>query len=388
MRITTSLSAGLTALALILTGCSSSGGSDAGGNNPGGSNAPGDSVAGTSTTTPALAAAQATIQAALKPPNTLPITGALKSKPETGKTIIYIQCEVAQCALEGKGLQSAAQALGWTYKNMSFQAANPATLVTALKDALRFKPLAVYFSGVPYDVWKSVIPDYKSAGSYIVPSAVPNVPLDGTVIASLGADALYVKAGKLLADTVAVDSNGSGKILFTTVPAYTIFKPLQDGYDAELKAVCPGCKSTTFGATIPQVTGNQMVPGIVSALKRDPDIKYVASANGDFLQTLPGALQSAGMAGKVKIFTFSGGTSIQQLVQQGQIQTTTAFGYNYEGWLGVDAALRASQGMPVSDEHSLLPLPLLTKDTITTPKDSIDLPADYQAQFKKLWLVG
>jgi hypothetical protein len=31
---------------------------------------------------------------------------------------------------------------------------------------------------------------------------------------------------------------------------------------------------------------------------------------------------------------------------------------------------------------------LLTKATVGTPADSIDRPADYQAQFKKLWLVS
>jgi hypothetical protein len=31
---------------------------------------------------------------------------------------------------------------------------------------------------------------------------------------------------------------------------------------------------------------------------------------------------------------------------------------------------------------------LLTKADIGTPQSSYDVPADYAAQFKKLWLVG
>jgi ribose transport system substrate-binding protein len=336
-----------------------------------------------------LAQARAVVDAAKQHVTTIPITQPLSSKPPTGKTIIYLQCEVAQCALEGKGLQSAASALGWTYRVLNFQAANPATLVTALDTALQYKPIAVYFAGVPLQLWKSVEPKYKAVGAYIVPSSVPGVTLDDTIITSLAADALYKEAGKLLADEVAVESGGKAKILFATVPAYTIFKPLQDGYETELKAVCPACSSETFGATLPQVTSNQMVPAIVSSLKRSTDIDYVVSSNGDFVQALPSALRSAGISStKVKIITFSGTSAVQQLIKAGQIESSTAFGYSYEGWLGVDAVLRAMQKLPISDEHELLPLPLLTKDTVGTPADSYDLPPDYQSQFKKLWLLN
>lgn len=390
---------GIAAAAIAVAGCSSSGSSSSSGGGSAGSTptpvvAPSSSAAtGSGSASPAalpaaLAAAKANVAAALKGPTSIPITLPLKTKPPTGKTIVYLQCEVAQCVLEGNGLKSAAAAIGWTYKTLNFQAADPSTLITAMNTALQYKPIAVYFSGVPYDLWKSEIPKYKAAGTYIVPSSVPDMPTNSTVLTSLGADKLYSDAGKLLADQVAVDSGGANaKVLFSTVPAYTIFGPMQAGYESEMKVACPTCSTTVVGATIPQVTSNQLVPALVSALKRDPGISYVVSVNGPFVQTLPSALQSAGLQNKVRIITFSGTTPVEQMVQQGQIESTTGYGYSYEGWLGVDVVLRAMQGQPITSEYESLPLPLLTKATITKPSDSDDVPADYQAEFRKLWLI-
>jgi ribose transport system substrate-binding protein len=333
--------------------------------------------------------AQAAVEAAKQKPTELPVTQPLTSKPPTGKTIIYMQCEVAQCLLQGRGFEAAAHALGWNYRVLNFQAANPATLVTALNTALQYHPTAVFFSGVPLDLWKSVEPKYKAAGAYIVPASVPGVTPGDTIITSLASEALYETSGKLLADEVTALSGGKAKILFVTVSSYPIYKPLQKAYEAELKRICPGCSSKTFDATLPQMTSDQMVPAIISELKRNPDIHYLVSANGPFVQTLPSALRAAGIdPNSIKVLTHSGTSTVQQLVKTDQFYSTTAFGYQYEAWLGVDAVLRAMQKLPIGKEHELLPLPLLTKDTIGTPADSYDLPSDYQEQFKKLWLLG
>ena len=52
----------------------------------------------------------------------------LKSKPPTGNTLVWLKCDVNQCVDEGNGLQAATQALGWTYKELDYKSADPATL--------------------------------------------------------------------------------------------------------------------------------------------------------------------------------------------------------------------------------------------------------------------
>jgi len=42
------------------------------------------------------------------------VTQALPSAPPKGKTVLFLQCEEAQCAQEGQGMQAAAATIGWT----------------------------------------------------------------------------------------------------------------------------------------------------------------------------------------------------------------------------------------------------------------------------------
>jgi hypothetical protein len=101
---------------------------------------------GNSPSSVGVAQAKANVAAAETFPTTIPVTDPLPSKPPTGKTIVFLQCEEQSCPLEGQGLQAAARAVGWNVKIFNFQAVNPATLVTALMTALQYHPVATVFS--------------------------------------------------------------------------------------------------------------------------------------------------------------------------------------------------------------------------------------------------
>jgi ribose transport system substrate-binding protein len=58
------------------------------------------------------------------------------------------------------------------------------------------------------------------------------------------------------------------------------------------------------------------------------------------------------------------------------------------GWTAVDIALRYAQRMTVASGGGGLPFQLLTKRTLTKPRESVDVPADYREQFMKLWQVA
>lgn len=100
----------LAAAALALTACSSSGAVSGNGATSSGSLvANGGDPSG-------VAAARAAVQAATTFPKTIPVTEPLPSKPPTGKTVVYLQCEQQECNLEGNGIRAAAAAIGWNYK--------------------------------------------------------------------------------------------------------------------------------------------------------------------------------------------------------------------------------------------------------------------------------
>lgn len=381
--------AGITAAAtaaIFLAACSSSGGDGTGGTNPPTTSS---NTTATSGASDAVTKAQAGLAEAVKAHTQIPVTEALPSAPPKGKTVVFLQCEQEQCAIEGDGIQAAAKAIGWNFKRLNFKAAEPNTLITALKTALQYHPVASFFAGVPQAVWGSVAKDYAAAGAFITENFEATAPTGAGVEAGRGYDAENVKIGKALADQQIVDSNGApSKAILVDVPSYPIFVPLAKAYQDELSSLCPSCTTEKVEATLPQLLGGQLVPAVVSSAQRNKDAKYIVSVNGSFVAQLPQALKSAGLDGKFKIISGQGGPLDQQNVLDGKALATTSSPFELSGWQDVDMAIRKVMGRPIPEGDHVVPWKLLTKDNLGTPRASYDEPADYADQFKKLWKVG
>ena len=175
LRLKASL-ASLAVIAIAVSACSSSGngGSASSTGNPGASGTGASGGAG-------LAAAKAATEKNLQEPTSIPLTEPLTSRPPTGKTFVFMKCEL-QCQVEADAIKQATAALGWTYKEVAFQDSDPATLVAGMKQALVYHPAAVGIPALPEAVWQSVIPAYKTAGVLIVTNMAGPMNYDDTVI--------------------------------------------------------------------------------------------------------------------------------------------------------------------------------------------------------------
>jgi ribose transport system substrate-binding protein len=361
---------------LAISACSSS--SDGSGGSASGSG-------GGSTSAEGVAAAKTAVADWLKAPTTIPLTEPLKSKPPTAKTFVWMKCDVNQCVDMGAGMKAATEALGWNYMELNFQNGNPATLVTAMNKALQYHPVAVGVSGLPREVWQSVIPAYKAAGVAIVTGFVGPTKYDDTVIGQVGAVSDFGLYGKMLGSWIVADSKGSGHILLQTVSGFAILKSFSDELNAVISKDCPACKITTLDNTIPQISEGRVVPTIVSALQRDRSIKYVAAGNGPFVEALPAALAAAGLD-DVKITAAAGDVKNLTDIQTGKLAAATGLALQYSGWLMLDIVLRHLEGTSFDpDGDGGLPAQLLTNDQDFAISNSYDQPADYADQFKKLW---
>jgi ribose transport system substrate-binding protein len=370
---------------LAACGSSSSGGSTAAPSSGGGASTAAASTGQSAAVTAALAAEKAASTFS----TTIPVTAPLPTAPPKGKTVVFLQCEQQECGHEGDGMKAAAATIGWKVKVLNFQAANPATLVAALKTALQYKPVGVFFSGSPQATWQSEQKAYAAAGSFITEnfdSAPPTGPgvQDGR---GYGSDSTAI--GKLLADAQISDSNGKpANSLLVSVPSYAVFVPTAAAYTAEIKATCPTCTVTNVNGTLPQLLGGQLIPAVVSAAKRATNVKYIVSVNGTFTAQLPQALKAAGLAGKFKIISGQGASADQQNVLDGTQLATVNSPLTMGGWQDLDMAIRVAMKLPIPAGDHVVPVALLTKQNIGTPQDSYDIPSDYAAQFEKLWKVG
>lgn len=376
----------LAAVLSFATACSSSGGSAP----PAGTGTPPEQVASQDSTADAsagVAAARAAVKAATTFPTTIPVTDPLPSAPPSGKTVVFLQCDVPTCAFQGDGVKAAAKAIGWNVKVLNFKLADPATAVTAMKTALQYKPVAVSFAGVSQDIWRSLQPDYVKAGAVLVPSSVDPEPSGDGVVPGHGFGADEQALGKLLADQAVADSNGKAKMLFVNVPSSTVYGPVADTFRKEVGTLCPDCSISELDLTFPQIAAGGLNGAVVSELKRHSGTDYVVSVNGTFVGGLPPALQTAGLK-NIKIISGKGDSRDQQNVLDGTALATVNSPFVLGGWQDVDIAIRHVMNLPIPEgDHSAAPV-LLTKDNIGSPKDSYDVPSDYAAQFAKLWQVG
>ncbi|WP_236787743.1 substrate-binding domain-containing protein [Amycolatopsis sp. GM8] len=322
-------------------------------------------------------------------PTSIPVTEPLPSRPPAGKTLVFLQCEQQECHHEGEGMRAATQAIGWDLKTLNFKASDPATLVAALRTALQYKPVGVYFSGVPQAVWSSVQAEYAAAGSYITDSYVIPAPSGAGIEAGHGYDDHAQEVGRVAANAQLADSGGqAANSLLVSVPDYPVFNPTAQAYHDVIAKSCPSCKVTDVNVTLPQLLGGQLVPAVVSAAKRTPGVKYIVAVNGSFTAQLPQALKGAGLDGKFKLISGTGISRDQQNVLAGTQLATMNSQLEMGGWQDVDIAVRKVMGLPVPAGDHAAPVTLLTKDNIGTPRDSYDLPADFAGQFKKLWKVA
>ena len=375
------LAAAMAPALLIAAACSSSPASSS----------PASSASTPSGTTSASSTAVATAEATAKQyealPTTIPQTTPLTHPVAKGKTFVDLECENTQCHDIATGVQAAGKAIGWNVKLINYNDTQPATLTAAFQQALQYHPVGVSLTGTSPALWSGVLPEYKQAGIPIIPASVGPIQVQAPVAATVDGAGAYTVPAKAIADWFIAQSNASGHVLLIDIPSFPVLKETATAVSAEIAAQCPNCKVSDFDATIAQVDANGVVSAAVSQLQRDPSIKYVISTDGVFISGLASAAKAAGISG-LQIGSTIGGITNEQDILAGSESATLPWPGVIEGWDIIDAAARVSEGMSVPDGDGNTAIQLLVKGNFTTPQESLLAPADYPAEFEKLWLVN
>lgn len=324
----------------------------------------------------------------MKPPTEIGITEALSEPPTPGSVVVNITCAASNCVNLAEGVDAAAKAVGWEYVEIPYDNTDPATLLEGFDEVLEMDPapIGVTFSGVDRSQWEQVIPKFEEAGIKMVPTHIGDTELGESVIASIARDD-NTENGTMLADWAVMESNGEGNILVMNVPAFPVLKKFSDGFDDRLAEACPGCKVTHLDAAITDVASGAIPGQIVSMIQQDPEINYVISAVGDFAAGIDSALKSAGLADKVKLAGQAANATQLAGIVNGTEAAWTVMCFQYNGWQVVDTLLRDQQGLEHHETAGLMPKQLLDESNVGDPETLWCEPADYEEQFKALWLV-
>lgn len=340
------------------------------------------------TSSATVAAAKEAVLKDLVKPTSITQTTPLPSKPPTGKSVIFVSDGLAATERIATGVHEAALALGWSYSEVQFDAASPATLQQALMNALAKKPSVVAEAGSPQSQFgASTIAAYKAAKVPIVLGSVAPVQLGAPIYGTPAGAASEDVVGKDLADWFISNSDGKGKALlenYTSAPVLNVFR---DAFVDEVKSACPGCSTKVIPVTQADVDGGTLISKVVAAARVNPSYKYMFFDNGQFADGILSALSAAGITGEI-----IGGRSIdpygEAAIKAGTEQVWTGQSYYLQGEAIVDVALREMLGAQGAQNDDVIPTQLITKANVSEiPGQFYNFPTNSMQQFEKLWGV-
>jgi ribose transport system substrate-binding protein len=365
-----------------------------------GSAAAGCSSSGNSAGTPSssssssanFAAASEIISSALAAPSAITQTVPLTAKPKTG-LIVFLNNGEPDTEVIGAGTREAAQAVGWSYSSISYDASSPASLQQAFLNALSKHPTVVTEAGNPQSQFgAAVIAQYKAAGVPIIPTSTSPVTQDGVIPVTDANIPNGYSTNKAMAEVLAAwfvkDSDGHGKALIPNITAYPTLQGVVDGFQQETAKLCPACTVSTIPISLSEVAGGTVVSTAVTAVQRT-GANYLIFDNGEFGTGAETALKTAGL-NNVIVSGISPQPSQIAEMKNGVHEAWMNQGFQYVGWATLDLAFRILEKSPLTTNDATQPVQLITTANAKSVSEQVNIPIPSTglSTFMKLWKVG
>lgn len=328
-------------------------------------------------------------------PTNIPETVPLPHAPAKGIKVAFLSCPAASCTLLNNGFTSAAKALGWNPTVITYNSATPGQAVQqAINEGFKY----IASTSISLDTITPEVQEAKAKGIALFEGYVNDTPQGASnglygVVADQAAD---LAGGKLMADWIINHSAGHANVVYVSLPLYPSLVGQGDAAQKELTASCPSCSFATLPITVNQLGAGQVPSAIVSYLQSHPSTNYVFLSFQDLDPGVVAALKSAGLASKVKIVGVQGQAAQMREVENGTETMWSILPEPYEMWVIVDWMARLSEG--VLTPAALAAGNASTEWFVSTPAGAKSLlasfggdwpgPANYQADYEKLWHVG
>jgi ABC-type sugar transport system substrate-binding protein len=392
MRTKRFLVAGAAAALLAVSACSSSGGSSTSSTPAGSAASTGSSSSssgsGSSQASADVAAATANLTNYDTQPTSIGLTTPLAKKP-TGKVVDFVECGLDPCQEVGTDFTAAMKLLGVTVKIVP-AGLTPESYQAGFAQAIQNKPDAVVSTAISAQTVSTQLNQLNTMNIPVLISAISGAPHSALKATPFG-DPVSTEIGKIGADWLIKDGGGQNiNVLDLTFPVFDFEGPQYAGFSAEFKAHCVNCSIHEIVAQ-PTDIGQALPTEVVNYLQAHPDVKYVWGSFGGALQGISQALKVAGITG-VTLFS-QGGTQLNLgEVTSGAEAATILVSFNYLSWVVADETATLLTGGSIANisDASLPWFYIVTKSNLNF-NDNTDPegpgPANFQAQFEKLWGV-
>ena len=333
-------------------------------------------------TTAGVATAKKDLKPYLTAPTKINVTTPLKVPAPKGKFIIFLGTTQTQNVVGQHAVNAAAKALGWKYALVSYDPANPATFKSALSTAISEHPNYIMEAGLPPSLITPDTAQLKAAGIKVVTVASYPGIQNKTIVYNTDGIQNVERSGKIDAWWIIAHSQGTANVLVVHVPEYAVLDGFTLGFHKEMSALCPKCVEQTQDITLSQLAAGQTNTLVTNALQRDSAAQYLAYDDAPWADGITQALSTAGLQ---KVLVTGEGADVDAVaaLQAGTEAGWTAFNTQYAYYEGVDALIRATEGIPIPASDSFDPTEMLTKSN-SAKAAAWGVPNELQ-QFVRLW---
>jgi hypothetical protein len=317
---------------------------------------------------------------------------ALPKAPPKGRSVYYINTGSGAAKEIGNAIRSATQALGWRYKSLTYNAANPASGNSAYLTAVNAGANGIISTGLPAAAIQGGMDAAHAKHVDVVlingdePPATKGFQQVGNTVVTGKQWARAVALGAV-ADAAKRDETAHiGVITSSGIP---VLKNITDLMVSAVGQVCAQCSAQKIDVSAADLTSGQASKAVVSFIQRNPKVNYVNMVFGAAEGGLRPALDAAGLS-KVQIVGTQPTPAQNAEVRGGGSLFWVQIPYGYEAWGAVDALARASVGAD-ADLHNGQPLPvwLVDKQNLSFDPGTLpEFPRQFRTQFQQLWKVG
>jgi ribose transport system substrate-binding protein len=289
--------------------------------------------------------------------------------------------------LYAQAIQAAAKVLGWKVDIIPTQSTAQA-VASSMSLAVEKHPSVVMTGAAfPESTFPTQLAQLKKAGIPYVECCTGDAIGNG-VVANIDPTADFTLRGVWLAHWLVANSNGTADVAVYNLPTYPVLNAVATGITSTLKSTCPGCTYSSQNIAVTSI-GTTLPSQVVSYLRANPKVKYVAFTFGDMTLGLSTALKAAGLTSKVQVVTQHASKANFQDIANGSEAVNLPEPDLQIGWYMVDAAIRAFEKVPVpNDQYKYVPENFITKANLKSVTAPYVSDPNYKAEFLKLWKLG
>ena len=305
------------------------------------------------------------------------VTGTIS----TGKAIDYITCPVPVCTEVGKGVQAAADVLGWSVRVIANDA-TPAGYQEAWKQVAQDPGDGVINAG-PVLPYSAVSDQMQQADVPVISSTSPD-PIGGLLKGVVASSEDIRVQGEVQGNWVIQDAGKPVRSVYIYDPSIPALASAWPGYQDAMAKNCPACTVDVLEVSAAQI-GPALAQQVVSYLQANPDVAYASFGLGDLATGVPTAIKASGLQDQVRLTVRAATPANFEDVKSGGIAAGFTGELLESGWRAVDMLARLYAGQELTEPYPVGLTRLFTPDKL--PDDitvSYSIPG-YEQAFEKAW---